>query len=49
MGRDSGCLNTPNWIRNNILEFQRAMSMKISVKNGKDLKLDGDRREIEEN
>ena len=35
MGRASGGLNTPHWIRNNILDFLRAMSMKIAVENGK--------------
>ena len=35
MGRASGGLNTPHWIRNNILYFQRAMSMKIAIENGK--------------
>ena len=27
--------NTPPWIRNNIPDFQRAMSVKIAVENGK--------------
>ena len=35
MGRASGGSNTPHWIRNNILDFLRAMSMKIAVENGK--------------
>jgi len=35
IGRDSGGSNTPHWIRNNILDFLRAMSVKIAVKNGK--------------
>ena len=35
LGRASGCLNTPHWTRNDILDLQRAMSMKISVENGK--------------
>ena len=35
MGRASGGSNTPHWIRNNILDFQRAMSVKIAVENGK--------------
>ena len=35
MGRASGGSNTPHWIRSNILDFQRAMSMKIAVDNGK--------------
>ena len=35
MGRASGCSNTPYWIRNNILDFLRAMFMKIAVENGK--------------
>ena len=34
MGRASGCSNTPHWIRNNILDFLRAMSVKIAVENG---------------
>ena len=29
MGRASGGSNTPHWIRNNILDFLRAMSVKI--------------------
>ena len=32
MGRGS---NTPHWISNNILDFLRAMFVKIAVKNGK--------------
>ena len=35
MGRASGGLNTPHWIRNNILDFLRATSVKIAVENGK--------------
>ena len=35
MDRASGGLNTPLWIRNNVLDFQRAMSVKIAVENGK--------------
>ena len=35
MGRASGGSNTPHWFRNNVLDFQRAMSVKIAVKNGK--------------
>ena len=35
MGRASGGSNMPHWIRNNILDFLRAMSMKIAVENGK--------------
>ena len=35
MGRASGGSNTPHWIRNNILDFLRAMSMKIAVENRK--------------
>ena len=35
MGRASGGSNTPHWIRNNILDFLRAMSMNIAVENGK--------------
>ena len=35
MGRASGGLNTHHWIRNNILDFLRAMSMKTAVENGK--------------
>ena len=31
MGRASGGSSTPHWIRNNILDFLRAMSMKIAV------------------
>ena len=34
MGRASGGSNTPHWIRNTILDFLRAMSMKIAVENG---------------
>ena len=35
MGRASGGSSTPHWIRNNILDFLRAMSVKIAVENGK--------------
>ena len=35
MGRASGGSNTPHWTRNNILDFLRAMSVKIAVENGK--------------
>ena len=35
MDRASGGSNMPHWIRNNILDFQRAMSVKIAVENGK--------------
>ena len=35
MGRASGGSNTPHWIRNNILDFQSAMSVKITAENGK--------------
>ena len=35
MGRASGGSNTPHWIRNNILDFERAMSLKIALENGK--------------
>ena len=35
MDRASGGLSTPHWIRNNILDFLRAMSVKIAVGNGK--------------
>ena len=31
MGRASGGSNTPHWIKNNILDFLRAMSVKIAV------------------
>ena len=34
-GRASGGSNTPSWTRNDFLHLQRAMSMKISVENGK--------------
>jgi len=34
MGRASGGLNMPHWIRNNIPDFLRAMSVKIE-ENGK--------------
>ena len=35
MVRISGGSNTPHWIRNIILDFLRAMSVKIAVENGK--------------
>ena len=35
MGRASGGSNMPYWIRNNILDFLRAMFVKIAVENGK--------------
>ena len=35
MGRASGGSNTPHWIRNSILDFLRAMFMKIAVENRK--------------
>ena len=35
MGRASGGSNTHHWIRNNILDFLRAMSLKIVVENGR--------------
>ena len=35
MCRASGGSNMPHWIRNNVLNFQRAMSVKIGVENGK--------------
>ena len=34
MGR-AGCSNTLHWTTNDALDLQRAMSMKISVENGK--------------
>ena len=34
MDRAFGGSNTPHGIRNNILDFQRAMSVKIEVENG---------------
>ena len=34
MDRVSGGLNTPHWIRNNILDYQKAMSIKIAVETG---------------
>ena len=40
MGRASGSSNMPYWIRNNILDFLRAMSMKIAVESGKILNID---------
>ena len=35
LGRASGCSNMPHWTRNDILDLQRAISMKISIENGK--------------
>ena len=37
MGRASGSLlpDPPHWIRNTILDFLRAMSVKIAIENGK--------------
>ena len=35
MGRASGGSSTPTWIRNDILDLLRAMSVKIEVENGK--------------
>ena len=35
MGRASGGSNSPHWIRNNVHDFLRAMSVKIAVENGK--------------
>ena len=35
MGRASGSWNMPYWIRNNVLDLQRAMSIKISAENRK--------------
>ena len=35
MGRASGGSNMPHWIRNNIHDFLRAVSVKIAVENGK--------------
>ena len=34
LGR-AGCLNTPDWTRNDIFDIQRTMSMKILVEKGK--------------
>jgi len=31
MGRASGGSNTPHWIKNNILDLLRAMSVKIAI------------------
>ena len=31
----SGGSNTPRYVRNNILDFQRAMSVRIAMENGK--------------
>ena len=49
LGRVSGCSNTANWTRDDVLDLQRAMSMKISVKKWKDLQPDDDGRETGEN
>ena len=46
MGRASGGSNTPHWIRNNILNFLRAMSVNIVAEN---LQQDDDGRETVEN
>ena len=35
VGRASGCSHTPYWTRIDVLDLQRAISMKISVENGK--------------
>ena len=35
MGRASVGSNTPHWIKNNILDLQRAVSVKIAVECGK--------------
>ena len=35
LGRASGCSNTPHWTRDDVLDLQKAMYMKISVGNGK--------------
>ena len=35
MGRASGGSDSPHWMRNNILDFLKAISMKIAVDNGK--------------
>ena len=35
LGRASGCSNTPNWTRDDVFDLQKAMSMKLSVKDGK--------------
>ena len=35
MDRTSGELSVPQWIRNNIIDFQRAIPMKILIENGK--------------
>ena len=35
LGRASGCLTTPNFTRNGVLELQRAMPMKISIEDKK--------------
>ena len=40
MGRASGSSNTPYWISSNILDFLRAISMKIAVENGKICNID---------
>ena len=34
MGRASGGLSTPHWIRNNILDFLRVIFVKKAVENG---------------
>jgi len=34
LGKVSGCLNAPHWTRNDILDLQRVMPMKISVESG---------------
>ena len=35
LGRASGCSTTLRWTRNDVLDLQRAMSMKLSVEIGK--------------
>ena len=35
LNRAYGCSNTPHWTRNDILDLHRAISMEISVENGK--------------
>ena len=35
LGRAFGCSNTPHWARNDILDLERAMSLKILIENGK--------------
>ena len=54
MGRASGGSTTPYWIRNNVLDFRRAISVKVAVKNGKicnkkDLQQDDNGRETVDN